>query len=60
MATQAGKGPETRKGTNFEKLRAGYDTINWGDAHETRKADAAQKAIEREEREQDENTIIDI
>lgn len=32
-----GKGPEIRKGTDFRKLREGYDEINWGSEREKRR-----------------------
>lgn len=56
------KGPQIRKGTNFPNLRAGYDNIDWGREHDTRRETAAAKRREAEERrkrmdEHDENAL---
>jgi hypothetical protein len=43
MNGQAGKGPELRKGANLPNFREGYDSINWGAAHNKRKSQQALK-----------------
>lgn len=37
MNNQAGKGDSIRKGANFEKFRAGFDTIDWGSSRAKKK-----------------------